>query len=269
MSLLDNDDHENILHTATSKALPVELTTLPSHDGLTLHAMLMRPPRFDATKRYPVIVLAPKGPREQIVRNASDNPEFSFAQRLAREGFVVFAADGRGSGGRGRRFEEPIHYRLGGMELTDQLDALSYLSRVSFVDMKRVGVYGTGYAGMLALGAMMHAHGMYRAGVADSPITDWYQVDVLTAERYLGPSTEPAVSYTESTPNEFAKKHEGHLLITVDGTCTAAMAQVKPLREELEETHKLAPNRAAIEVLGPATLFDRAARFFLETLAYL
>jgi dipeptidyl-peptidase-4 len=256
---------EIVLSAPESKLLPVELTTIPVRTDMAFNAMLIRPAGFDPAKKYPAVILAPAGPRAQIVRDASDNDVFLWAQSLARQGFVVFAADGRGSGGRGHRFEEPIHFRLGGMELPDQLDALGFLGRQGFVDMRRVGIFGSGYAGMIALGAMMHSHGIYLAGMADSPITDWTRVDAYTAERYLGPKTANAISYDESSPNEFAKRLEGRLLITAEAN-GPALEHVKALREELEENNKLTPKLASIETMARTKMFARATRFFEEML---
>jgi dipeptidyl-peptidase 4 len=255
------------IHTPETQLLPVEFSTVRTHDGLTLNTMLLRPPEFDPSRKYPVLILAPTGPRSQIVMNASGEAEMLWAQRMARLGYVVFAADGRGSGGRGRRFEEPIHFRLGGMELPDQLDALAFLRKQTFVDMKRLGIWGSSYGGMIALGAMMHSHGMYRAGFADSPITDWTAVDAFTAERYLGPKSDGALPYNESSPNEFAGRLEGRLMITSDPDLTPSMLEhVQALRAELEEKHKLTAARATIELADHATVFDRATRFFIEAL---
>ncbi len=243
---------------------PVEFSTVNTHDGLVLNTMLMLPPAFDPAQKYPALILAPTGPRTQIVRNASDSPDLLWARAMADLGFVVFAADGRGSGGRGRRFEEPIHYRLGGMELPDQLDALSYLRRLGYVDMKRVGMFGSEFGGMLAIGAMLHSHGVYRSGFAASPITDWTAVDAFSAERYLGQKAGAAVPYLESSPNEFAGKLEGRLHVTIGFDEPAV--HMNALREELDEKHKLKADRATMETADPASMFDRATRFFVETL---
>ena len=252
-------DQELTLQPPPAGLLPIEFTTLTTHDAVTLNAMLIRPPAFDPSKQYPAIVLAPPGPQQQVVRDA---PADDFAQTLARAGFVVFAVDGRGSGGRGRRFEEPLHFRLGGIELPDQLDALQFLKRQRFVDMKRIGIFGSGYAGMIALGAMMHSHGIYRAAVADAPITDWNLVDAFTAERYLGPHSPKAIAYSESSPNEFAKRLEGPLLILESGNGN----HVEALRQELQQTNMLRPGRATIETISAQLVYRRALRFFQESL---
>ena len=64
------------------------------------------------------------------------------AQLFTQRGYVVFAIDNRGSGGRGQKFTEALYRRLGGVEVEDQLRGIAWLKSQPFVDPARVGVYG-------------------------------------------------------------------------------------------------------------------------------
>src|SRR5262249_22789089 len=92
--------------------------TVQAHDGMTLNAMMIKPPDFDSQRKYPVLIYVYGGPHVQVVRNAWTGPNFLWHQLMAQKGYIVFALDNRGSAGRGHVFEEPIHFRLGAQELS-------------------------------------------------------------------------------------------------------------------------------------------------------
>jgi len=58
-----------------------------------------------------------------VVTNAWSGSTFLWHQLMAQKGFAIFAVDNRGFGGRGHLFEEPIHFRFGAQEMSDQRDA--------------------------------------------------------------------------------------------------------------------------------------------------
>ncbi len=96
----------------------VEVT---ADDGITLLAMLLLPPGFDESKRYPVVVYTYGGPNAQVVRDVWPRTSGLFNHILAGRGFVVFALDNRGSAARGREFEGATDLALGSKQLPDQL----------------------------------------------------------------------------------------------------------------------------------------------------
>ena len=49
---------------------PVEFTTVKNHEGIAMNCFLIKPPNFDASKKYPVIVYTYGGPHAQVVLNA-------------------------------------------------------------------------------------------------------------------------------------------------------------------------------------------------------
>jgi len=96
---------------------------------------------------------------------------------MVQKGYIIFSLDNRGSAGRGHLFEEPIHYRLGAQELSDQLDGVAYLKSLSYVDGNRIGIWGWSYGGHMTLHAMFEASGTFKAGFAGGPVTDWHFYD--------------------------------------------------------------------------------------------
>ena len=92
---------------------PVEFFAIKSHDGILLNCSMIKPPNFDPTKKYPVVIFTYGGPQAQVVVNAWTGSTYLWHQLMAQKGYIIFSLDNRGSGGRGHLFEEPIHYRFG------------------------------------------------------------------------------------------------------------------------------------------------------------
>src|SRR5260370_15751564 len=92
---------------------------------------------------------------------------------MAQKGDIIFSLDNRGSAGRGHLFEEPIHYRLGAQELSDQLDGVAYLKSLPYVDAGRIGIWGWSYGGHMTLHAMFEAGPEFKAGFCRGPRKGW------------------------------------------------------------------------------------------------
>ena len=117
-----------------------EIGTLTAADGQILYYRLFKPAHFDPAKRYPAIVNVYGGPGVQTVLDNWTGS--SFTQILTRAGYVVFQLDNRGSAFRGTAFQAPIHLKLGEVEVADQAQGARWLGAQSFVDPKRIGVWG-------------------------------------------------------------------------------------------------------------------------------
>ncbi|MGF6274740.1 dipeptidyl-peptidase-4 [Massilia sp. UYP11] len=163
--------------------LPTEFGTLKAADGQTLHYSIIKPAGFDANKRYPVFLFTYGGPHSQRVTRAWGN---YFDQYMAQQGFVVFRLDNRGSGRRERQFTDVLHNNLGQHEVEDQVAGIDWLARQSFVDPKRVGVFGWSYGGFMTLRLLSAASGKIAMGVSVAPVTDWALYDTHYTERYVG-----------------------------------------------------------------------------------
>jgi dipeptidyl-peptidase-4 len=188
-----------------------EIGSLTAPDGQALYYRLYKPAHFDPAKRYPAIVEVYGGPGVQRVLDNWSGA--SFTQILTRAGYVVFQLDNRGTAHRGTRFQAAIHGKLGDIETTDQIEGARFLSSLTYVDPKRIGVWGWSYGGYLALMLMFKAHDVFRAGVSGAPVTDWTLYDTHYTERYLGQPTDNASGYQTSSVFCSAKNLRGSLLI--------------------------------------------------------
>ncbi|MCE5247523.1 MAG: S9 family peptidase [Candidatus Polarisedimenticolia bacterium] len=181
--------------------------------GSKLEASLLLPPDFDPAKKHPALVYVYGGPHAQVVQDAWGGRYALFHQYLAERGFVVFSVDNRGSFGRGRDFERAILGRLGKAELEDQLAGVAWLKAQPFVDPARVGIWGWSYGGYMTCYALTHAPGVFKAGAAVAPVTDWRFYDSAYTERYLKLPKDNPDGYRDSSPVNAAAKLDGALLV--------------------------------------------------------
>lgn len=176
--------------------LPMEFGTLAASDGQTLNYSMIKPSGFDAHKRYPVFLYVYGGPTAQVVARRWGG---MFEQYMAQQGYVVFSIDNRGSSRRERRFTDALYGSFGKVEVADQLAGVDWLSQQSFVDAKRIGIFGWSYGGFMALRMLAEGSDRIAAGVSGAPVTDWQLYDTHYTERYLGDPTVNAVGYKQSS----------------------------------------------------------------------
>jgi len=119
----------------------MEFVTVKSRDGVQLNASIIKPPNFDAQKKYPVLVYTYGGPHAQVVRNTWGGANFLWHELMAQKGYIIFSLDNRGSAGRGHAFETPLHFRMGAQELSDQREGVQYLKSLPYVDENRIGIW--------------------------------------------------------------------------------------------------------------------------------
>ena len=166
-----------------------QLGTIDAEDGQQLHFRLTLPVGFNSSRRYPVLVNVYGGPGAQRVR---DEWAPLTLQLFARAGIAIFQLDNRGGSNRAKAFEDPLHGRLGEVEVTDQLRGVDYLRSLDWGDTKRIGVSGGSYGGYLTLLCLARGAGVFRCGVSIAPVTDWRLYDSHYTERYLGtPDANP------------------------------------------------------------------------------
>jgi len=201
---------------ATSEALglrPPEFVTLQADDGALLYGAIYRPPNLEPAKRYPVVISVYGGPHVQRVLDDWSLTADLRAQFLAQEGFVVFKLDNRGGFNRGLAFEAALAGRMGTVEVADQLAGVRYLASLSYADTGRTGIYGWSYGGYMTCMALMKAPGVFMAGVAGAPVTDWDGYDTGYTERYMGTPQSNPEGYFESSVLNHVRDLAGRLLI--------------------------------------------------------
>jgi dipeptidyl-peptidase-4 len=166
-----------------SDHLATEYGALKANDGQPLYYSIIKPSNFNPAKRYPVYLSTYGGPHAQHVARKWGN---MFDQYMAQQGFVVFRLDNRGSSRRERAFTDVIYKELGKHEVEDQLTGIDWLGKQSFVDAKRIGVFGWSYGGFMSLRLLSAASDKIAMGVSVAPVTDWALYDTHYTEQFVG-----------------------------------------------------------------------------------
>jgi dipeptidyl-peptidase-4 len=209
-ALLDNNQliqKENALDPE-----PIEFTETPVTSGAKLSTFIVKPPNFDPSKKYPMLVNVYSEPAGAMVHDAW---HFTFLKAVAREGYVVVSFDNQGTPApRGRAWRRAIYGQIGILNSEQQSQAITAFEQSHpYIDPARVGMWGHSGGGSATLNEMFRHPGQVQAAVASSPVPDEKLYDSIYQERYMGlPSTNPQ-GYRDGSPINFAEGLSGHLLI--------------------------------------------------------
>jgi dipeptidyl-peptidase 4 len=195
----------------------VEFFKLKSEDGQDLHARIVKPSNFDASKKYPVLCYVYGGPHAQMVTNEFMGNVDYWMLWMAEQGYIVYTLDNRGSGERGTAFEQVIHRQLGTAEIADQMKGIDYLKTLSFIDMNRIAVHGWSFGGFMTTSLLLKEANTFKVGVAGGPVTDWKYYEIMYGERYMDRPAENEKGYEQASTLTHADKLKGKLLL-IHGT---------------------------------------------------
>jgi dipeptidyl aminopeptidase/acylaminoacyl peptidase len=117
-------------------------------DGVKVQGFLIRPPSFDASKKYPLKFIIHGGPESDW----GDAWSYRWnAELFAANGYVVIMINPRGSTGYGQAFTEAIVGDWGGKPFTDLMTGLDYAEEhYPFIDKTRECALGASYGGYMA-----------------------------------------------------------------------------------------------------------------------
>ena len=197
---------------AQFKLTTPEFLQVKTRDGFVMEAMMIRPPDFDPTRRYPVFQHTYGGPGAQQVVNKWDGQAGLFYQLLARNGIIVWICDNRSASAKGVESQWPIHGRLGELELRDIEDGVAWLKQQPYVDGSRIAIEGWSYGGFMSSYALTHSTS-FAAGVVGAPVTDWRNYDSVYTERYMKTPQNNADGYAATAPAKAAASLHGRMLL--------------------------------------------------------
>lgn len=237
----------------------ISLGTIENEEGTELYYRMIKPADFDTALQYPVFFYVYGGPHAQLVTDSWMGGASMFMQLMAERGYVVFTLDNRGTPNRGFEFESVIHRNLGKYEVADQLAGVDFLLEQNFVDPDRIGIQGWSYGGFMTMSLMLEEPGLFKAGVAGGPVTDWKYYEIMYGERYMDTPESNPEGYKNSSLLEKANKLEDHLLIihgAIDPTVVwqHSLAFVQKAIEERKQVDYFVYPRAEHNVRG----IDRA-----------
>jgi dipeptidyl aminopeptidase/acylaminoacyl peptidase len=155
----DGSNARQLTHTNDALLAQLDMNALDEFwsdgpGGAKVHSLMLKPPKFDASKKYPMIFLVHGGPQ-----GAWDDI-FHYrwsAQMFASGGYVVVMPNPRGSTGYGQKFTDEISGDWGGKVYDDLMNAYDYaIKNYAFIDGNRTAAAGASYGGYMMYWMMGH-----------------------------------------------------------------------------------------------------------------
>ncbi len=193
-----------------------QLVQVPSKHGAgTIWGKYYAPATLEPGKKYPIVMFVHGAGYLQNVSARYPNyfREQMFHNLLVQQGYIVLDLDYRASEGYGRDWRTAIYRWMGKPELEDYLDGLDWLVEHKQGDRDRAGIYGGSYGGFMTFAALFQKPGVFKAGAALRPVSDWSQYNHEYTSNILNtPELDPE-AYKRSSPLEYAEGLQDHLLI--------------------------------------------------------
>lgn len=148
-----------------------------SVDQRKLQGWLIYPPKFDASKKYPLILEIHGGP------HTAYGPHFAMElQLMAAQGYVVLYTNPRGSTSYGEDFANLIHHNYPSQDFNDLMDGVDAVLARGFINDKELFITGGSGGGVLTTWSIAHTD-RFAAAVAVNPVINWFSF-VLNADMY-------------------------------------------------------------------------------------
>jgi dipeptidyl aminopeptidase/acylaminoacyl peptidase len=201
---------------------PLESFSFIGAHGDKVEGFLVKPPNFDASKKYPVKFLIHGGPQGAWGDDWSYrwNAElFAAPTSATSSGYVVILINFHGSTGYGQKFIDAINGDWGGAPFEDLMKGLDYAEKTyPFIDKNRECALGASYGGYMANWILGHTDrfkcivthdGMFNAESA------WGTTEELWFNdwEFKGTPYDNRASYEKWSPHQYAKNFKTPTLV--------------------------------------------------------
>jgi len=146
---------------------PPEEIWYTSFDGKKINAWILKPPHFDAAKKYPMILQIHGGPH-----GAYGWTMYHEMLWMAAKGYVVLFPNPRGSTSYGQEFSNIIQHRYPGDDYKDLMLGVDEVLKRGYVDEKKLGVTGGSGGGLLTNWTVTQTH-RFAAAVSQRSVANW------------------------------------------------------------------------------------------------
>ncbi len=198
---------------------PTEFFQVEIEGGIVIDGWMIKPPDFDASRKYPVFVYVYGEPHGQTVLDAWGRSHADYHRLIAELGYLVVSFDNRGTPApKGAAWRRAIFGSLGPLSTEEQAAALKELGRTRpYVDLSRVAIWGWSGGGSNTLNAMFRKPDVYHVGIAVAPKPQPHLYNAWFQEIYMETPEVNPEGYRRSAPINFAEGLKGNLLI-IHGT---------------------------------------------------
>jgi dipeptidyl aminopeptidase/acylaminoacyl peptidase len=222
----------------------VEEIKYESVDGFEVEGWIVKPPDFDPSRKYPMMLSIHGGPHGMY------NVGFNFAwQEHAANGYVVLYTNPRGSSGYGSAFGNSIKNAYPGKDYDDLMNGVDLIIDRGYIDDENMFVYGCSGGGVLTSWVVGHTD-RFAAASANCPVINWLS--------FVG-TTDGIGWYRnfENLPWDDPSEHLRRSPLMYVGnvtTPTMLMTGVNDLRTPMPQTEEYF---AALKVMGVETAMVR------------
>ncbi|MGA7224060.1 MAG: S9 family peptidase [Candidatus Acidiferrales bacterium] len=186
---------------------PAEPFWFEGAEKTQVEGLLLRPPHFDAAKKYPALLLIHGGPQGAW----DDSWGYRWNQQvMAAPGYVVVMINPRGSTGYGQKFTAEISRDWGGEAYEDLMKGVdAAVSKYPFIDGSDVCAAGGSYGGYMIDWIATHT-GRFKCLISHAGPYDEVSMYGATEELWFmdwefgGPPWEHPDLYKKWSPNEYA-----------------------------------------------------------------
>ncbi|HQW93232.1 MAG TPA: S9 family peptidase [Ferruginibacter sp.] len=229
ISLINLNTHREIKLLEDNAALKAKMNELGLRNkeffkvdigDVVLDAWMIKPINFDPQKKYPLLFHVYGEPAGSTVQDNWGTGDNLWHQYLSNQlDYIVVSIDNRGTRvPRGRDFRKSIYRQIGLLAADDQAKAAKkIIASYSFVDEKRIGIWGWSGGGQMSLHCMFRHAAVYKTGIAVSFVALQTLYDNIYQERYMGLPGDNVAGYRDGSPLTHAGKLEGNLMI-IHGT---------------------------------------------------
>jgi dipeptidyl aminopeptidase/acylaminoacyl peptidase len=185
--------------------MPEEIT-FRSFDGRPIQGWIQKPPNFDPSRKYPLILQIHGGPNGSF--GWTFNHEFQF---LAARGYIVLYVNPRGSFGYGQEFGNLVQYHHPVDDSRDLMAAVDEVLKLGYIDPKKLGVAGGSAGGMVTDWIVGHTD-RFAAAVSSRDIANWEtwwyttNFDWFTPVWFKNPPFEDRDDYVARSPITYVEK---------------------------------------------------------------
>lgn len=237
-------------------------------DGKTdIWGIIIRPSNFDPKKSYPVIEQIYAGPHSSFVPKSFGTQAGMAA--LAELGFIVVQIDGMGTSNRSKAFHDVCWKNLKDAGFPDRIRWMKAAAeKYPYMDINRVGIYGTSAGGQNAAGAVLFHPEFYKVAVASCGCHDNRMDKIWWNEQWMGYPIGP--HYAESSNVVNAHRLQGKLLLMVgevdDNVDPASTMQLVDALIKANKDHELVVLPGAGHTSGGAFGERKRRDFFVRHL---
>ncbi len=221
-SISHDNPHPPVAITHLNADLLAQVSMNPAREfgwrganGDSVFGLLLTPPNFDPSRRYPVVVLIHGGPQGAWLDGFGSRWA---PQMFAAPGYVVAMLNPRGSTGFGQRFTDEISRDWGGKVYEDIMKGVDAVASLPYVDSTRMAAAGGSYGGYMTNWLNGHTD-RFKALITHAGVFNLEAMAGATEELWFtdwefgGPYWQNRQDYERWSPHRFAQNFHTPTLV--------------------------------------------------------